>query len=111
MQLFILFFILYLLPIYDCYLNSFFYVQNKKNIALKSSLNNNNMSLNNKKLYDDYSKFLNNKKTITYVDLNNLNKNTTNSVKKQLLDNNNVIIVYNSNTKTILRNIKDILKY
>ena len=123
MQVFILLFILYFLPLYDCYLNNFYYTKKNNFIALKSSLNNNNKSSNkkmyddysnflnyNKKMYDDYSNFLNYNKKITYIDLNNISKNNTNSIKKELL-NTNVVILYNSNTKTILRNIKDILKY
>ena len=50
-------FILYFLPLYDCYLNNFYYTKKNNFIALKSSLNNNNKS-SNKKLYDDFtSKF------------------------------------------------------
>ena len=46
-----------------------------------------------KKLYDDYSKFLNNKKNI-------YNVNTTNVIEKHL-----------DNNEKIIRNIKNILKY
>lgn len=113
----ILLFILYFLPLYDSYLNNLYYTnnlynKNNKNILrLKSTYNNNNnKSSNNKKLYDDYSKFLNPKKNIKYIDFNSIND--TNSFENELLYNNdNLVIVYNSNTKTILRNIKDILKY
>jgi len=122
MKKIILLFILHFLPLYDCYLNYFYYTnnlnnKNKKNIlTLKSSFDNNNKSSNNKKLYDDYSKFLNPKKKIIYIDLDNINSNYTNSIENYLINNNNnniVILLYNyySNTKTILRNIKDILKY
>jgi hypothetical protein len=118
MQIFFLLLILNFLPLYDCYLNNLYYRKycfytNKNNIlTLKSSLDNNNISSNNKKLYDDYSKFLNHKKNIQYIDLNNINTNNTNTIKNDLIYNNdNVIILYNSKTKTILRNIKDILKY
>tara|TARA_B110000259_G_scaffold180229_2_gene220720 strand:+ start:8675 stop:9046 length:372 start_codon:yes stop_codon:yes gene_type:complete len=123
MQKNILLFILYFLPLYDCYLNNLYYTnylnnnnKNKINIlTLKSSFNNNKSS-NNKKLYDDYSKFLNPKKKIKYIDLNMFNVNNTNNIENYLNDNNdindindNIVILYNSNT--ILQNIKDILKY
>ena len=121
MQKKFLLFILYFLPLYDCYLNNFYYTnnfynknnKNNKNIlTLKSSFDNNNKSSNNKKLYDDYSKFLNPKKKIKYIDLNNININNTNNIENDLLYNNdNIVILYNSNSNIILRNIKDILKY
>ena len=116
MQKNILLFILYFLPLYDCYLSNFYYTnnfynKNKNNIlTLKSSFDNNNKFSNNKKLYDDYSKFLNPKKKIKYIDLNNFNINNTNNIENEFLYyNDNIVILYNSNT--ILRNIKDILKY
>ena len=31
-------------------------------------------------MYDDYSKFLNNNKKVRYIDLNNISKNTTNTI-------------------------------
>ena len=119
MQKNILLFILYFLPLYDCYLNNYYYtncLNNNKNkiniLTLKSSFNNNKSS-NNKKLYDDYSKFLNPKKKIKYIDLNMFNFNNTNNIENYLNDNNdnndNIVILYYSNT--ILQNIKDILKY
>lgn len=113
MQKNILLFILYFLPLYDCYLNNYYYTNylnnNKNNIlTLKSSFN--NKFSNNKKLYDDYSKFLNPKKKIKYIDLNMFNFNNTNNIENYLNDNNdNIVILYYSNT--ILQNIKDILKY
>ena len=111
MQKNILLFILYFLPLYDCYLNNFYYTNNLYNknkiLTLKSSFDNNNKFSKNKKLYDDYSKFLNPKKKIKYIDLNNFNN--TNNIENYLLYNDNIVILYNSNT--ILRNIKDILKY
>lgn len=85
--------ILYFIPCYECYLNTFLLSPKKQFIKLRSSFNDIDMSLNNKKLYDDYSKFLNNKKNI-------YNVNTTNVIERQL-----------DNNEKIIRNIKNILKY
>lgn len=113
MQKIILLFILYFLPLYHCYLNNFYYTNNfyKKNyLTLKSSFDNNNKCSNNKKIYDDYSKFLNPEKKIKYIDLNNTN-NKNNITNELIYNHDNIVVLYNSNTKTIVENIRDILKY
>jgi len=110
MQSFLLLFVVTCLPLYNCYLKPMYYSEKNNLITLKSS-NNNNFS-SNKKLFDDYSKFLNNnKKNVTLIDLDNINKFEKKNIKKTLNNNNNIVIIYNSNTNTIIRNMKDILKY
>ena len=106
-----IFFIIYILPIYDCYLNTF-YTYKKNVIKFKLSSNNINLSYdNNKKLYDDYSNFLNNnkKKNITYIDLYTVGEININEKVQNSYD--NTIVIYNSNTARILANFKEILKY